>query len=1524
MNLKLNRITISMLSTSFFLGNSYALAYDGDSFGTTALALQNQVVSTCLPGIDGLSRQISISETDIDNKSLPFIRSYQTALQFDADFVNKSATALQADQDFPNSYVDNKSKMGAGWSNNYDWQLKLENNNTIYLYTPNNNLALIFKKQADGSYKLFNTSSKIAANSEYEFSDKNTYFDLNINGMAIKFSSLSGKRNSTQIFNATDVTYPGGKKLSLAYVMTNINNNQIYLLSTVSDNYGNNLKFNRINLDGSDKTINGLALQGQISSVELLPNLINKQIVKYDYNVQSITKNGITTNTPILKNVNSTNLGDLTYNYISYNHKGMFQDSKKKIAGVNIPILSNYSLNGRLILNWEVSYNKLTSYRDKNIDEAYVNYVSNSNNVVNFKKPDSTISNENEQWVITNLENSIVFSSSTGSTSTCITHNGKALSSFEVDKKSRKLKNTEDTDRLDVNSGVYDEKSRITKNTQKTIGSTGDVVVDTIVSYNSSYGIPNKTIYGPITQDNSINNLGQVTATKVSSTQAGSSPKTTEYEYLSNGLLKSLKRQSADGILNISNFQYDNFGNKISETFSLNGTKTIKYLNYDSFGQPTKIIYPNGLVQQNNFNPDGTVESTIVGVGNENSVVTGKKWKYDYDSKKRLISEINPDGEKKNYFYDDFDRLIKIGFPNGAFQEVGYGNFDGGKNIMTLKLKDSTGISYLEDYINYSMGYDYIKKFRKGNDTTKNTTSYAYSRNGKLKAIYDPEDEGRNERRYYYGMFDKITTYRDKLGNIFNSDYDVLGNMIKYNDPLSSNSGSTYVYKNSNTLASENNSDFGSKVNTYDQAGNLVEYKFGDRKCNITNYDILNRFNNVDCNSLSGTSLNNQIVKYKFNYDQSRFGRLDSVISLDNIYGVDTYYAYDDFDRVVGKRQVNKLISQWAGLKSDLNVSYLYSLADKLTSLTLPSGRKVDYVYDAQYKGQIKNVNLNGANILRDISYNNAGVMTGWNWGSSTSSYKWGYDPALTGLIVSINNTASSGMSNLGLNYEYNKRYEIQKEILNTDRVFNYSYDKESKILNENKIVNGAEEYSISYTYDSNGNRKTLAATGAHMQPNGNVVYAYLGNRLSSINGQALNYTNNGELIYGNSKPWYDNADNRRENLTGGDLDPKYNMTYNYKNERTVRGYQHNSSAWRDNTNQYVYDENSKLLGEYDADGNPIVEYIWLFDKPVAAIYGTTSNTKIYWIATDVQNKPRRLIDSSNDSSIVWAWDPTAFGLGKPSIETVKLNLRYSGQFYDELTNEFYNVNRYYNPELGRYMEPDPLGLAAGANPYIYAIQNPIMYADADGRNPFLIGAVFGLGSYSAGLMYTSYKQPGDFWKNVQNNFDGGALITSTVLGAVTAGGASAVLKSGGLIVDRSKFLFPEASKFAYPAYTTLGKVISKLPLKIDMKVITLAPQRMAADAARIWTNPGGVTVKAVASGAGMLGNDLYKNLSNNNSIMKDINQTNMQQNQQMLDNLKNSYNRPIDLKYLNQIYTPPRAVVCVEFTTGSTVGSCF
>jgi RHS repeat-associated protein len=59
---------------------------------------------------------------------------------------------------------------------------------------------------------------------------------------------------------------------------------------------------------------------------------------------------------------------------------------------------------------------------------------------------------------------------------------------------------------------------------------------------------------------------------------------------------------------------------------------------------------------------------------------------------------------------------------------------------------------------------------------------------------------------------------------------------------------------------------------------------------------------------------------------------------------------------------------------------------------------------------------------------------------------------------------------------------------------------------------------------------------------------------------------------------------------------------------------------------------------------------------------------------------------------------------------------RYAGYRYDSETGLYYVNARYYNPNLGRFLQTDPIGLQGGTNLYAYVGNDPINLIDSSGH----------------------------------------------------------------------------------------------------------------------------------------------------------------------------------------------------------------
>jgi len=73
-------------------------------------------------------------------------------------------------------------------------------------------------------------------------------------------------------------------------------------------------------------------------------------------------------------------------------------------------------------------------------------------------------------------------------------------------------------------------------------------------------------------------------------------------------------------------------------------------------------------------------------------------------------------------------------------------------------------------------------------------------------------------------------------------------------------------------------------------------------------------------------------------------------------------------------------------------------------------------------------------------------------------------------------------------------------------------------------------------------------------------------------------------------------------------------------------------------------------------------------------------------------------------------------------VDLIVFRITLPGQYHDVETGLHYNYFRYYDPETGRYITSDPIGLLGGLNTFGYVRGNPLYWSDPLGLDPYLVG----------------------------------------------------------------------------------------------------------------------------------------------------------------------------------------------------------
>ena len=269
----------------------------------------------------------------------------------------------------------------------------------------------------------------------------------------------------------------------------------------------------------------------------------------------------------------------------------------------------------------------------------------------------------------------------------------------------------------------------------------------------------------------------------------------------------------------------------------------------------------------------------------------------------------------------------------------------------------------------------------------------------------------------------------------------------------------------------------------------------------------------------------------------------------------------------------------------------------------------------------------------------------------------------------------------------------------------------------------------FSYTYDAAGN--ILTAT------KGGTTYSYTygnsdwGDLLMAYNGAAIGYDQIGNpLSYYNG--WSFTWQQGREMATATKGSQSLSFTYDadgIRRTKTVNGVTHTYYYVGGKLARETYGSNV-LDFFYDQNGHPFM-----------LVYNGT----VYYYITNAQGDVIRLTDVKGQTAARYQYDPYGNIIDSAGSHVDINPLRYRGYYYDSESALYYLQSRYYDPNLGRFVNADAFattgqGLVSN-NVFTYCLNNPVNGADPFGTWTIglSLGAniTFGLGvSISIGLFF--------------------------------------------------------------------------------------------------------------------------------------------------------------------------------------------
>ena len=713
------------------------------------------------------------------------------------------------------------------------------------------------------------------------------------------------------------------------------------------------------------------------------------------------------------------------------------------------------------------------------------------------------------------------------------------------------------------------------------------------------------------------------------------------------------------------------------------------------------------------------------------------------DSQKFCFKELRTGyviENKQGYQFDvklgDYANLATV-IATGTPSSVAFSDIQDNKVFVleTVAKRIRTGMSYTADGRNVASVTDARKKtvsysydsdnrlLTKMTDSNNHSTQYHYEAStDRLTGVSATASGQTRDVSYTYDEGDRIKSIKHG-GTTYAFEYDGFGNqtMVKAGDKTLESYGyapnngplTTVAYGNGDTQEILYDKEERIRARRWKgESTDAVRYEYDDYGTLEKETDLVNGRIDKDQYDMTGRLVQSTTLEKNTGAaGEPTVANTHTVQSLE--------IGYDNYNRV------NRLVQSLEGSKTKTGL--VYGDASKTQRPGLSYGLTVDgtqrqsLAYDAMARCTKETVTLPGGQTRENrFTYGTLHHLTD-----------------MDSLLSAMSNGTESWR------YEYDNVGNITK-ITSGTKVITYQYDELNQLIRENNGVLGT---TVLYTYDAGGNmtsRKTYDYTEGTLQTiKKNETFTYRSDgwkdQILSWNGYRYTYDAGGNptLLRGVPLTWGEGRRLKKVSLSWGTVDFAYDS--DGKRVKKISGntetkYYYNGSILSGlvrTTTGSTGTNKTTVQFVYDAEGRPFL----------LRLNGKTDYFYLYNGLGDVVG----LVDSSNQVVVRYqynSWGKVTSTQDTSGVSLATLNpFRYRKYVYDPETGLYCLGSRYYDPEVGRFVNADDfetltyqMDSVQGKNLYQYCFNNPINMQDEDGGWPKWVTEVaIGIGAIVIG-----------------------------------------------------------------------------------------------------------------------------------------------------------------------------------------------